>query len=99
MTASPLTTNMFPKFIEPQETLRKYPRTTDVDGKNTTNEDVKSKICDESCVREIKRQLDIHERLYNRHTCGELPRNNPFYLHLDHMAETRKNLLKQLKQM
>ena len=57
------------------------------------------RVCDESSLQAIKRQLEIHERLHNRYICGELSRNNMFCHHLEQMRETRKGLLKQLERM
>lgn len=69
---------------------------------NFKDENINSRIqntCDQSSLNAIKRQMDIHKRLYERYTCGEISRNNIFCRHLDSMRETRKNLLKQLERM
>lgn len=55
--------------------------------------------CDKSSLRKLKTQLDYHERLYKRYTCGELSRSNRFCRHLDNMKDTRHSLLKQLEQI
>ena len=57
------------------------------------------KDCDQSSLEAIRRQLNLHERLYKRYVCGEMSQNNAFCLHLNHMKETRKNLLKQMDRM
>ena len=57
------------------------------------------KDCDQLSLEAIRRQLNIHERLYKRYVCGEMSQNNAFCLHLNNMKETRKNLLKQMERM
>lgn len=88
---------MFQNCIAQQEKLKENKRNSPYDQRNK-NENIDN-MCDGLSLRTIKTQLDIHERLYKRYTCGELSRNNTFCRHLNHMAETRKNLLKQLERM
>ena len=80
-----------------QELNKRYLRENNIEDENI----IKSirNVCNESSLNAMKRQLDIHERLYRRYTCGEMSRDNVFCRHLNDMRETRKNILKQLERM
>ena len=67
--------------------------------KNEQKIDISKNACDESTLRAIKRQLEMHERLNKRFSSGELSQSNIFCRHLETMRETRKNLMNQLDQI